>query len=155
MLFINIYWHCEICDIIMIVEKKNKHLKSKFYNSYVNSFIRRYIISRPLPNKIDNIIKKHLRIHNGKYNKFQVVLLLKLLMASNQIKYIRIQRSSCRNRLCLPTAFFFSKLKNIKEQLYSQKLEVGISFASLSKNMTSEYYITQPKSMLQCKKTTC
>ena len=70
-------------------------------------------------------------------------------MSSNQIKRIRIQPSSRRCRLCLPNDFFFSKMKNIKEQLYSPILEVRISFASLSKNMTFEYYLTQTKSMLE------
>ena len=145
------YWHCETCDNIMIAELKNKHLKSKFHNSFVNSIIRRYIITNPLPNKIYDIIRKHLRIHYEKYNKFQVVLLLKFLMPSNQNKYIRIHRSSRHYRLRLPNAFFFSKMKNIKEQFHSQILEVRISFASLSKNMPFVFYLTQPKSMLEWK----
>ena len=135
----------------MIAELRNKHLKSKFHKSFVNSIIRRYIIRSPLPNKIDDIIRKQLRIHYEKYNKFQVVLLFELLMPSNQIKYIRIQRSSRRFRLCLPNAFFFSKMKNIKEQLCSQLLEKRISFGSLSKNMTFEHYLTHPKSMIEWK----
>ena len=71
------YWHCEICDIIKIAELKNKHLESKFHNSFVNSIIRRYIIPTPLPDKIDDIIRNYIVLHYEKYNKFQVVLLLK------------------------------------------------------------------------------
>ena len=140
------YWHCEICDNILIAESTKKNLKSEFHKSFVNSIIKRYIIPSPLPNKIDDIVRKHLRIHFEKYYKFQVALLLKLLMPSNQIKYIRIQRSSRPYRLCLPNAFFPSKTKNINEQLFSQILEVGVSFASLFKNITIEYYLTQQKS---------
>ena len=70
------YWHCETCDNILIGELKNKHLKSKFPNSFGNSIIRRYIILSPLPNKIDVITRRYLAIHSEKYIKFQVVLLL-------------------------------------------------------------------------------
>ena len=39
----------------------------------------------------------------------------------------------------------------MKEQLFSQRLKIRISFASLSENMTFEYCLTQPKSMLEWK----
>ena len=144
-------WHCEICDYIMIEELKNKHLESKFHFSYIHSTIRRYIISNPLLNKIEDTIRKSLRIHYGEYNQFRITLLLKLLMPSNQTKYIRIQRSSRRYRLCLPNAIFFPKTKNIIEQLYSQILEIIITFDSLSKNITFDHYLTKPKPMLEWK----
>ena len=80
------YWHCEICDNIMNVELKNKHLESNFHSSLVNS-----IIPNPNSNKIDDIIRIYFLIHNKNYHKFQVVLSLKLLRPSNQIKHIRIQ----------------------------------------------------------------
>ena len=85
------YWHCEICDNIMIAELKKKHLKSKFHNSFGNSIISRYIIPSPVPNKIDDKFRKHLTNHYEKYNKLQVVLLLKLIMP--KIKYIKIHVS--------------------------------------------------------------
>ena len=113
------YWHCELRDNTMNTEIKKK-LKSKFHISFPNSFIRKYNISNPLPDKIEDTIRKYFRIHSGKSNKFRIVLLLKLLMPSNQLKYIRIQRSSCCYKLCLPNEFFLSKTKIIKEQLYSQ-----------------------------------
>ena len=74
--------------------------------------------------------------------------MLKLLTSSNQIKYISIQRSSSHvYKICLPNAFFFSK-----KQIYSQIIELKITFVSLSKNATFEYYLTQPKSMLKSKR---
>ena len=72
-------------------------------------------------------------------------------MPSNQIKYIRLQRSSYRYRLNLNNAFSFSMTKITKEQLYSQILELRITFVSLSKNMRFEYYLTQAKPMLEWK----
>ena len=100
--------HCEICDKIMKEEFRIKHFESKFHSSLVNSIIRRYSIPNPTPNKIDDIIGNYLKIHFEKYIKFQAKF-EKLLMPSNQIKYIRTQRSSYRYRLRLPNAFFFSK----------------------------------------------
>ena len=39
--YINMYWHCESCDNMMIAELKNKYLESNFDNTFVNSIIRR------------------------------------------------------------------------------------------------------------------
>ena len=72
-------------------------------------------------------------------------------MPSNQVKYIRIQRSSHCYKLCLPNAFFFSKIKIIKEQLYSQSLDLRITFVSCVKNLTFDHYLTKSKSMLEWK----
>ena len=47
--------------------------------------------------------------------------------------------------------FSSQKNKYIKEQLYSQKLELGITLASLSKNVRFNHYLTKPKSMLEWK----
>ena len=90
------YWHCEIRDNLMNTEIQNRHLESKFHSSLVNSIIMRYIISNLNPRQIEDTIRRYLTNHYEKYNNFQVVLLLELIMPSNQIKYVRIQRSSYR-----------------------------------------------------------
>ena len=72
-------------------------------------------------------------------------------MPSNQIQYIRIQHSSSRYKFCIFNAHFFSNIKILKEQNYSQVLELGITFISFSQNMTFEYYRNQPKSVLEWK----
>ena len=72
-------------------------------------------------------------------------------MPSNQNKYIGNQHSSHCYKLCLPNAFFFSEIKIVKEQLYFQILELGITFISLSKNITFDHYLTKPKSMHEWK----
>ena len=79
------YWYCEVRDNITNEEMKINHLESKFHNSFVNSIIRKYIISNPPPDKIEDTIRKYLRNPHDNYNKFRTVLLLKLLMPSNQI----------------------------------------------------------------------
>ena len=125
-------------------------IESKYHSSLVNSIIRRYIIAKSTPNKIDDIIRKYLKIHFEKYEKIKVILLLKLLTSSNQIEYIRIQRSSS-HKICLPNAFFFSRNKIIQEQLYSQILELRITFVSRFENIRFDHYLTKPKSMLEWK----
>ena len=72
-------------------------------------------------------------------------------MTSNQIKYNRIQRSSRCYELCLPNAFFFSKIKINKEQLYSRTLLLRITFVSCFKNITFDQNLTKPKSILEWK----
>ena len=77
--------------------------------------------------------------------------MLKLLTPSNQIKFNTNQRSSSHYKISLPNAFFFSENIIIQKQLYSQLLDLRMRFASLSKNATFEYYLTQPKSLLEWK----
>ena len=132
-------FHCEICDKVMNEEFRNNHLESKYHISLVNSIIRRYIIANPTPNKIDDIINKYLEIHFEKHEKIKIILFLKLLTPSNQIKYIKIQRSIYHYKKCLPNACFFSKNIVFQKQLYSQILELRITFVSLSKNATFKY----------------
>ena len=72
-------------------------------------------------------------------------------MRSNRTKKIRIQRSSSRYKSGLPNAFFFSKIKIFEEQIYSQNLELRITFVSRFENIRFEFYLTKPKSMLEWK----
>ena len=78
------HWRCDICDKVMYEEFRNNHLQSGFHQRLANSIIRKYIITNPKPNKIDTIIK-YLRSHYKKYEKFQVILSVKLLIPSNQV----------------------------------------------------------------------
>ena len=72
-------FQCEICDKVMNEELRNTHLESKCHSCLVNSITRKYIIANPTPNKSDDIIRKYLIVHLEKYEKFKVILLLKLL----------------------------------------------------------------------------
>ena len=47
--------------------------------------------------------------------------------------------------------FFFSKIKIIKEQLYSRISELRITFVSRFENIRFDHYLTEPKSMLEWK----
>ena len=117
------YWHCDFCDNVIYKENKDNHLQSGFHKRLANSIIRRYLITNTKSNKIDDTIRKYLKSHYEKYENLQVILSVKLLLPSNQIKNIRRQYPHDRDKLCLNQAFFLSKIKIIKEQLYSQILD--------------------------------
>ena len=138
-----------ICDKVMYEEFRKNHLQSGFHKRLANSIIRKNNITNP--NKNDDTIRKYFRSHYEKYEKVQVILSVKLLIPSNQIKNIRRQHPCNRDQRCINIAFFFSKIKINKEQLYSQTLELRITFVSRPENIKFQYYPTKPKSMLEWK----
>ena len=145
------YWRPDICDKVMYEKFSNSHLQSGFHKRLANPFMRKYIITSPKPNKLDDTVRKHSRLHYRKYEKFLVIYTVKLIMPSNQNKYIRRKCSYLLNHLYINDHSFFSKSKINKEQLYSQILELGITFVSRFEDMEFEYYLTKPKSMLEWK----
>ena len=78
------YWHCDICDDVMFEDIRNNHLQSGFHKCLANSVIWKSIISNPKSNKIDDTVRKKLRSHYKNYEKFQVILSVKLLIPSNE-----------------------------------------------------------------------
>ena len=142
------HWCCDICGKIMYEIFRNNYRQSGFHKRLANSIIRKNIITYPKPNKIDDTIKKYLRSHYKKREKLQAILSAKLLRPSNQIKISRRQHPCHRDKQCINSAFFFSKIKTIKEQLYSRKLELRITFVSRFENIRFAHYLTKPKSML-------
>ena len=113
--------------------------------------VRKYFVTNPKLNKIDDTIKKFLRIHYRKIENILVLLSVKLLLPSNQLKIIRRQYPCHRNQGCIKNVFVFCKIKIIKEQLYCQLLELIITFVSRYENIIFDHYVTKPKSMLEWK----
>ena len=144
------YWSCDICDKVINEDFRNNHLKSGFHKRLLNSIMRKYVISNPKPNKIDDTIKKYLRLHCKNYEKFLVILSVMLILPSNQIKYFR-RRQECPRNACVLDSSFSSNIKIIKEQLYSQIIELRRTFVSRFENMTFGHYLTKPKSMFEWK----
>ena len=127
--FINMYWLCGICDKIIYEELANNHLHSGYHKRLSDSIIKRYIVTNPKPNKINDTIRKYLRFHYKKYEIFLVILSVKLILPSNRIKRIGRQYPCHRNQGCIHKTFI-SKIKIFKVQLYSQILEMRITFVS-------------------------
>ena len=72
----------------MYEKVSNNHPKSGFHKRLTNSFIGKYIILNPKPNKLDDTGRKYSRLHYRKNEKSLVIYTVKLIMPSNQIKYI-------------------------------------------------------------------
>ena len=101
------HWCCDICDKVMYEIFKYNHLQSGFHKRLANSIIRKHIFTHPKPNKIDDTIRKYLRSHYKKFEKFQAIISAKVLIPSNQIKNIRRQHACHRDKQCINNAFFF------------------------------------------------
>ena len=91
MLYINMYWCCDVCDKVMYEELRDNHLQSGFHKRSANSIIKKCFVTDPKPTKIENTIGKYLRSHYKTYENFQVILSVKLILPSNQIKNFRRQ----------------------------------------------------------------
>ena len=87
-------------------------------------------------------------MHFKKYEKFLAILSVKILLPSYQIKCNR-RRQNCHRNGCVlySSPSFFSNIKIVKEQLYSQILELRITLISRFENMTFDHYPTKPESM--------
>ena len=106
------YWHCDICDKVIYEEFRSNHLQPGFHIRLSNSINRKNVITNPEPNKIDDIIGKHSRLHYKKYEKFQAILSMKLLMTSNEISYFRRRQECPQNGWVIESSssfFFLSK----------------------------------------------
>ena len=138
-------------DSITLFLKLHNHLESGFHKRLANSIIRKYFVTNPKPNKIDDTIRKCLRSLYKKYEQFQVKLSVRLLIPSNQNKIIRRQHPCHRDQQCINNAFFFSKTKTIREQPFSQILELRITFVCRFEKIRFKYNLTTPKSTLERK----
>ena len=94
-------WRCNICDKVMYEEFRNNHLQSGFHKRLAISIIRKYNITNPKPSKNDDTIRNFLGSYYKKYEKIQVILSVKLLMPSKQIKYIKRQYPCHRDQQCI------------------------------------------------------
>ena len=145
------FWRCDSCDKNINDVFRDNHLQSQYHKRLANLIIRKQIFTNPKPNKIDYLIRKYFILHYRKYEKFLPILSVKLILPSNQIKYIRRRQKCSFNDLAVKNSSFFSKNKINNEQLYSQILELRITFFSRFDNITLDHYITKSKSMLEWK----
>ena len=142
---------CDISDKVMYEKFRNNHLLSGFHKRLPNSIIRKTIITNPKPTKIDDTIRIFLRSDYKKYEKFQVILSVKLLMPSKQIENFGRQHPRHSDQGCINNPSFYSKIQIIKEQLYSKILKLRITYVNRFENIRFEYHLTKSKSMLEWK----
>ena len=74
----------------MLTTSKFSHLKSITHKIFDESFIRRYIVQNPSINDFDKIMGRYIIIFTKKDETNLVSCLLKLLITTNRVRYIRI-----------------------------------------------------------------
>ena len=88
------YFNCKLCDKLVKIRSKKKHLKARDHKSLSESIIFRYNNLNPDFTKVDEILSKYVNVYNESYEQYEVRCLLKLLNNKNDIKYIRISPKS-------------------------------------------------------------
>ena len=96
------YWN--LCDKSIMDKSKYNHLKSISHKMLSEYNLRRYIIQNPKIIDIDEIMRKQIVIYNKKLERYSVSCVLKLLTATNCVRYMRIN-----TRLNLGYIFNLSK----------------------------------------------
>ena len=145
------YWCCDVCDKVIYENFANNHLRSGYHKHLPDSIIRRYIITNPEPNKIDDTIRKSLRLHYRKNEKFLVILSTKYYCYRIKLKILEDNTHVIVLKGVLILHFSLKKIRIIKEQLYSQILELRITFVSRFENITFDHFFTKTKSVLEWK----
>ena len=95
------HWRCDVFDKVMYEDFRKNHLQSGFHKRLATSIIRKYNITNPKPKKNDDTIRNYLRSLYKKYEKFQILLSVKLLKPSKQIENIRRQLPCNRDERCI------------------------------------------------------
>ena len=99
------YCSCDICDKFLYEEFRNNHLQPGYRKRLANSIIRKYFIIKP--DKFVEIIANYSRSHNGKYENFFAIILVKLLTPSDQNKNIGSHFTCHPSQQCISEAYFF------------------------------------------------
>ena len=71
-----------------------KHFRSKTHTSFTNTTLERHIILNLNFDEIDEIMRKHFNNHIKNHEENDVHCLLKLLVSTNRVRYIRIKPQS-------------------------------------------------------------
>ena len=139
-------YYCKVCDIYMKPLSKFKHVKFMNHTWHKESIIRRYIFSNPDFDEIDRIFRKYVKVHNKKYENFEIICSLKLLTTRKRVRYINTTSNS-------DIVLKKSMLSEIdkKRHYFSRIIEMRISFISSIRNMTHKFYLKQPKPMCEIK----
>ena len=125
---------------------KYKHVKSMNHTWYEESIIRRYNFSNPDFDEIDRILRKFVKIHYKKYEKFEIICSFKLLTTRKRVRFINIASNS---DIVLKKPMLFEIDK--KRLYFPRIIEKRISFISSIRNITHKCYLKQSKPMCEIK----
>ena len=147
------YFNCKLCDKSIKIRSEKKHLNFLYHDFLSTSIICRYIITNPDFLQIEDILKKYILDYNKKFIFFLIICKWKLHF-SDIINAVKNDKWWCSlSAGSLLRNFLSPKIKIVERSghLLSHISEMNITFISDLKNITYEYYLSLPKSMIEWK----
>ena len=144
-------FHCEICDKSIKIRSKKKHLNSRYHKSLTKSIICKYTVENPSFLHMEDILKNYVDDYNKKFILYIFICKWKLHFSdtiinveSNRLYNIHPGGWNLRRTL-------ISKIEYLENDghKFSNISEMNIVFISDLRNITFEYYLKMPKSMLE------
>ena len=145
------YFHCELCDKSIKIRSKKKHLNSQYHKSLTESIISKYTVDNPSFLHMKDILKNYVDDYNKKFVFYIIICKWKLHFSdtiinikSDRLYNIHPDGWNLRRPL-------ISKIENLENDghKFSHISEMNIVFISHQRNITYEYYLRIPKSMLE------
>ena len=142
-------YFCNTCDKTIKLGYKKRHLNSKIPKTYSDCIVDRYYVENPEFFQIPNILAKHISDFSKKFDFFTIRCGFKLVF-DKTIYCVKSNSNSIRYHWDL-RPFLLAKISDHEQRRYkfSHISEMKITFITLRIYMTYEYYLKQPKSMLQ------
>ena len=148
----NKYFICKLCDKSIEIKSKNKHLSFKYHKSLSMSIISRYSVTNPDFLHIKFVLKIYVLDYIEKFGFYLIICEWKLHFSDT---IISVKPNTWYNVSAgyYLRGFVLSKIKYYDKRghKFSHISEMNITFISDRRNMTYEYYLIQPKPLLECK----
>ena len=144
------YFSCKVCDKSIKIKSKKKHLSSINHKSLSMSVVNRYSITNPDYLQIENILKNYVLEYNKKVS-FHLIICKWKLRFSDSIVSVKSNTWYSVSGGYYLRDFVLSKIKYFQSygRKFSHISEMNITFITDLRNMTYEYYLTQPKPMVE------
>ena len=144
-------YYCDTCDRTIKLTYKRKLLNTNLHRIYSNFIINRYCIKNPEFFQLDIILKKHVSEYFKRFAFFIIISEWNLGFDINIIIRIKSNRKHNIGYFCDIKRFLLAKVDNFERKGYkiSHISEMKITFTTHRRNMTFEYCLRQPKSMLE------
>ena len=145
------YFHCELCDKSIKMRSKKRHLNSANHKSLNRSIICKYTVENPSFFHMNDILKKYVDDYNKKFELYIIICKWNLHFSDTiiNVKSDRLYNIYIPRRKLRP--YLISKIEDFEsvDRKFSYISEMNIAFISNLRNITYDYYLQIPKSMLE------
>ena len=145
------YFHCEICDKLIEIRSKKKHLNSQSHESLTRNIICKYTVKNPSFFHMKDILKNYVDDYNKKFVLYTIICKWKLHFSDTiiHIKSDRLCNFYIPSRKLRP--YLISKMEDFENagHRFSHISEMDIEFISNLRNMTYQHYLQIPKPMIE------